>query len=56
MLCDVLIASCSSTGLKGWLYFSELLDLKLSFFCVVFESKKMWIGVVDGRIGSRCLS
>ncbi len=24
MLCDVWIASCSSAGVKGWLYFSEL--------------------------------
>ena len=31
MLCDVWIASCSSAGVKGWLYFSGFLDLKLSF-------------------------
>ena len=31
MLRDVLIASCSDAGVKGWLYFSELLDLKMSF-------------------------
>ena len=37
VLSDVLIASYSSAGIKGWLYFSELLDLKLSFcFSVLF--------------------
>ena len=37
MLCDVSIASCSSAGVKGLLYFSELMDLKLSFcFSVLF--------------------
>ena len=41
MLCDVSIASCSSAGVKGWLYFSELLGLKLSFcFSALFFKVK----------------
>ena len=31
MLCDVSIPSSSSAGVKGWLYFSELSVLMLSF-------------------------
>ena len=31
MSCDILIAFCSSAGVNGLLYFSELLDLKLCF-------------------------
>ena len=39
MLCDVSMASCSSAGVKGWLYFSELLDLKLRFCFSALVSK-----------------
>ena len=37
MLCDISIASSSSVGVNCWLYFSELLHLKLRFcFSVLF--------------------
>ena len=43
VLCDVSIASCSSAGVKGWLYFSILLDLKLSFcFSALFLKVKKY--------------
>ena len=31
MLCYIWIASCSSAGVKGWLYVSKLLNFKPSF-------------------------
>ena len=58
MLCDVSIASYSSAGIKGLVVFFRIIRLEVEFLFlfVVFESKEMWMGVVNGRICRKYLS